>query len=150
MISWIGSIISKYREQILYLIFGFLTTVVNLASFWLLYSKAGVPALIANVIAWIIGVLFAYATNRKWVFNSSNPSVLKEAVSFSIGRLATLGMEEAVLWIGIDLLGINTMAVKVFGMILVVIGNYCVSKWFVFREAAEGNPNPDGGDQGAL
>lgn len=128
----------KYKQPLLYLFFGFLTTAVNLATFWFLISVAHINALIANVIAWIVGVIFAYITNRIWVFRSSDPAVAKEAVSFMAGRLFTLGAEELILWLGIDLLRVNTMLIKVIAQIIVIVGNYVISKWFVFRQKGEG------------
>ena len=123
---------SRHKEPLLYLFFGALTTLLNLFVFWLC-AKA-MPPLWANIIAWIAGVIFAYVTNRIWVFNSKSENLIKEFLSFTAGRLATLGLEELVLWVGISLLGLNTMAVKITAQILVIIGNYLVSKLFVFKK----------------
>ena len=81
--------------------------------------------------------MFAYLTNRTWVFTQKahdGPAVVREAVSFTTGRLATLGIEELVLWVGIAVLGINDIAVKLFGQLFVIIGNYVISKWLVFKQ----------------
>lgn len=120
----------RFKEQLLYLFFGVLTTIVNLAVFWL--ALRALPPLGANVIAWIAGVLFAYVTNRTWVFHSSNEGIGREFLSFCGGRVVTLLMEELVLWAGISLLHVNPMVVKIIAQVLVVVGNYVVSKWFVF------------------
>ena len=127
----------KYKEQLLYLFFGGLTTLLNIVLFWMLTRPIGLNALIANVIGWIICVLFAYVTNRTWVFNNkahNAAEVIRECASFYIGRLSTLLLEEFVLWIGIDLLQINSMSVKIFAQILVIISNYVISKVFVFKD----------------
>lgn len=124
----------RYKEQLLYLFFGVLTTMINLMTFWILVSGFNMPALGANVIAWIVAVIFAYITNRKWVFASRQPSILKEAISFAVGRLTTLAMEELILWVGIDLININILVVKIIAQVMVVIGNYVISKLIVFRK----------------
>ncbi len=63
------------------------------------------------------------------------PGVLREAASFAAGRLATLGLEELILWLGIDVLGVHDLLVKIVAQVLVIVGNYVISKWFVFRKA---------------
>ena len=105
---------------------------INIVFFWL--ATKIIPPLPANIIVWIISVAFAFFTNRTWVFESHNHSIGNEAVKFVCGRIGTLALEEAILWIGIDTLGINTFVVKVVGQIAVIIGNYVLSKWFVFMK----------------
>ena len=127
----------KYKEPLLYLFFGGLTFFLSIGLFWLFTAKLSMPALTANIIDWIICVAFAYITNRTWVFKDKAhdaKGVVRECCAFMIGRLGTLGLEELILWIGIDLLGINSLAVKVVGQVLVIIGNYVISKLFVFRK----------------
>ena len=121
----------KYKEQLLYLFFGGLCTIVNIVSFWLI-SRLCAP-LVANVVAWVISVAFAYFTNRTWVFESKAENIWSEVVRFLGGRIGTLVMEEIILWIGIEMLGIKSMIVKIIGQVEVVIGNYLISKWFVFK-----------------
>lgn len=125
----------RYKEQLLYLFFGGLCTGVNIVSFWLV--SFFLPPLLANVIAWIISVAFAYFTNRTWVFQSKTDHVISEAGKFVGGRVGTLILEEAILWIGIELLGIGNMMVKVIAQVAVIVGNYLISKWFVFKEPAK-------------
>ncbi len=128
----------KYREPLLYLFFGGLTFFLSFGLYWLFAHPLGVTPLIANVISWILCVVFAYLTNRTWVFadKAREPgSILREALSFAAGRLATLGLEELILWLGIDVLGIHDLLVKIVAQVLVIVGNYVISKWFVFRKA---------------
>lgn len=129
----------RYKEVLLYLFFGVLTTAISIGSFWL-FCRAGFDALIANVFSWVLAVSFAYITNSIWVFDA-RPSGVREFVTqmagFFGGRLATLGMEEAVLFVGIRLLGANAMAVKVIAQILVLVGNYLISKLLIFRKKEE-------------
>ncbi len=120
----------KYKQPLLYLFFGGLCTVVNIVSFWL--GENIFPPLVANIFAWIISVAFAFFTNRTWVFASKESHLGLEATKFVGGRIGTLVLEEMILWIGIEILGVNTMIVKVLGQIAVIIGNYVISKWVVF------------------
>ena len=136
MIEKIKALCIKYKEVLLYLIFGGLTTVVSLVSYWLCL-KLGIHELIANVISWICAVSFAYVTNAKWVFESKPATAaerVREIVSFFAGRLATLGVEEAIILVFSTWLKFNPMLVKLAGQIVVVILNYVVSKLFVFKK----------------
>ena len=132
-----ADILKKYREQILYLVFGALTTVVSIGSYALFNAVFGINELIANVISWILAVLFAYVTNRRWVFCSSaktKKEILTEMASFFAGRLATLGMEELILFVFITCLGLNSIAVKIIAQVIVLVSNYVISKLLVFRK----------------
>ena len=137
MIGKIKALCLKYREILLYLIFGGLTTVVSMLSFWLAYNVLGIHELIANVISWICAVTFAYLTNAKWVFESkpaNRQERLREVVSFFAGRLATLGVEELLMLIFVTWLGFNGLLVKLVAQVVVVILNYVISKLFVFKK----------------
>lgn len=121
------------REIIAYLVFGILTTAVSIAVFWIL-SK-GMDPLLANGFSWILSVAFAYITNRKWVFQSKaeDRQILKECINFYAGRLSTLALEEIILYVGISLLHISQMPVKLVAQVLVIVGNYVISKLFIFK-----------------
>ncbi len=134
-LRFLKPIYQKYKEQILYLFFGGLAFLINLFTFWL--AEKVIPPLWANIIAWIAGVLFAFATNRVLVFKSvvtGAGGIIKELFIFSAGRLITLGLEEVLLWVGIDLIGLGSIPVKIIAQIAVLIGNYIVSKWIVFKK----------------
>lgn len=139
----IRKLISK--EVFSYLFFGVLTTVVNFAVFALCENK--MHYLAANAIAWVAAVVFAFVTNKLFVFDSKSwkPNVLfKEAVSFTGARLITLGIEELGLWGLIDLLRLDKvftlpfisgeMVVKIIISIVVVILNYFFSKLIIFKK----------------
>ena len=133
----IKRLLIKYREQLLYLVFGGLTTLVSIGSYFLFVTVLGINALIGNIFSWILAVLFAYVTNRKWVFNStvsSKKEILKEMASFFAARLLTLGIEELLLFVFINLLGLNSLVVKIGAQIVIVILNYVFSKLIVFRK----------------
>lgn len=131
-------IYQKYKEPLLYLFFGGVTFFLSIGLYWLFAHPFGFDPLIANIISWVLCVAFAYVTNRTWVFKQKahdGPSIVREALSFAVGRLATLGMEELVLWLGITVLGVNDIAVKLIGQFLVIISNYIISKWLVFKRS---------------
>ncbi len=92
--------------------------------------------MITNIFSWILALLFAYVTNRIWVFDS-NAEGMKEYYPgngfFFGGRVATLLMEKVILYVGINLLSMNSIGVKVAAQILVLVGNYLISKLFVFK-----------------
>lgn len=125
----------KRKEVFLYLFFGGLAFLINLGCYAL--ASLVMHHLAANVIAWIAGVLFAYITNKTLVFGSHTNSIfgiIKELLTFSTGRLATLFLEECILWIGIDILGLDNIIIKILAQIVVTIVNYVISKWLVFKK----------------
>ena len=144
MIEKIKALCLRYREQLLYLIFGGLTTAVDWVVSFLLYGmwNQAIDANVfvihgANVIAWIAAVLFAFFTNRKWVFQSEQRgvvAVLGELCTFAGGRVLTFFLQEAMVAIFFDWLGLNKYAVKLIAAVIVVILNYVISKVLVFRK----------------
>ncbi len=137
MIEKLRALCVKYREVLLYLVFGGLTTVVSLVSFWLCVYPLKLNVLVANVISWICAVTFAYFTNARWVFEArpeTRGEKLRQFVSFYAGRLATLGVEELLLLVFVTWLGCNEMLIKLIAQVVVVILNYVISKLLVFRK----------------
>ena len=138
----IKELYTKYKEVINYLIFGVLTTVVRLATkylllFTILDAENGVQLQIAVIISWIVACTFAYITNRIWVFESKSKEVIKEAIKFYASRLATLGLEMLIMFIFVTALGLNTriwvIVWTIFAQVVIVIGNYVLSKLIVFK-----------------
>ena len=126
----------KNKEILLYLFFGGLTTVVSIGSYIFFEFVIGMSPLIANLFSWIFAVSFAYVTNRIWVFSNiayGFLEILKEVLVFFTGRIATLVLEEAILFVGITVLGFESVWVKVIGQIVVVVSNYFISKMVVFN-----------------
>ena len=144
MIQKIKNLLLQYREVLLYLIFGGLTTVVDWGLSFLLYHFWGAAieanAILvhgANVIAWAAAVLFAFITNRIWVFKSEKKGflpILGELGSFAGGRVMTLLLQEAIFVIFFDIMGISEFIVKLIAAVLVIILNYFISKLIVFRK----------------
>ncbi len=147
----ISNLFKKYKELITYVIFGGLTTVVNLISFKLFNVILGEEHyLISNVIAWFIAVVFAYVTNKLFVFESRSweiKIIRKEIISFFAARVFSLGIEELGLWILVSLLHFDTYSITLFGIVIggkmiakivlavvVVILNYIFSKLVIFKK----------------
>ncbi len=127
------------KEVIMYLIFGVLTTVVALVVYYgLIYTilnpENAIQLQIANIISWVAGVAFAYVTNRKFVFESKEENKLKEISKFVTSRIGTLLLDMLVMFIGVTLLKQNDKIIKIVSQILVIIGNYILSKLFVFKK----------------
>lgn len=140
----------KYKELISYVFFGVLATVVNLVSFKVFELILGEELyLITNVISWLITVIFAYFTNKLWVFESKSWKagvVVKELIGFFGARIFSLVVEEGGLWLlidichmdrlNLDILSFNingNMIAKVIMQVVVVILNYVFSKLVIFR-----------------
>lgn len=135
------------REMFDYILFGVLTTVVNLVVFALFEKILGTKfVLITNIIAWIAAVAFAFVTNKFIVFRSKSTesqTLIKELIAFVVARLLSLGVEEAGLAIAqfifhadskIVLGFTGTQVAKLILQIIVVIMNYVLSKLFIFKE----------------
>ena len=127
----------KNKEIINYLIFGVLTTVVNIVVFAVCADGLKIQYLISNVVAWGASVLFAYVTNRKYVFESNSEEIGKEMTKFFSSRLSTLALDMIVMWLLVDVLTANNLVAKVFANVLVVIANYILSKLFVFKKGGK-------------
>lgn len=137
--NMIRNLFNKYREIIMYLIFGVLTTVVSLAVYYLLVYTILNPdnafeLQIANIISWIAGVAFAYVTNRSVVFQSNNKNKAKEATSFVLARVVTLVMDMIIMFVGVTLLHGNDKILKLISQVVVIVSNYIFSKLFVFKK----------------
>ena len=129
----------KYKEIVNYLIVGGLTTVIALGVYYLsvytfLDPHNDVQLQIANILSWTAGVIFAYFTNRKFVFESKEANKLKEAGSFVLSRVATLLMDMAIMFIGVSVLHGNDKILKLVSQVVVTVANYVLSKVFVFRK----------------
>lgn len=138
MIDILKNFYSKYREIILYLVYGVLTTLISLIVYYLFSLTIINPnnpfqLQVANIISWISGVTFAYITNRNVVFKSNNENKLKEATDFVLARTLTLIMDMLIMFIGVSLFRFNDKFIKIISQIVVVISNYIFSKLFVFK-----------------
>jgi len=124
------------RETISYLIFGVLTTIIGLGSF-ALAVYFGLGTAISNTVSTMLAVLFAYFTNKIFVFHAPGwglKLLIVEFGKFCGARLITFVAETALLVLLVDILGFNSVIMKGFTMVLVVLGNYILSKWVVFKQ----------------
>ncbi len=158
-----GELFKKYREIIMYVIFGALTTLVSIVTYFaarmLFPNEGAVPeflkwtyrltlgegdssTVLPNIISWIVSVTFAYITNRIWVFKSKVKGVGKialQALSFYAARLLTLFVDLIIMYLLVNLPaienGLYEFCVKVFSNIVVLVLNYVFSKVFIFRKS---------------
>ncbi|MBY0755894.1 GtrA family protein [Clostridium sardiniense] len=130
---------NKFKEQILYIVFGVLTTAINIISFFLCTRLFGIGLMASNIIAWIASVIFAFVTNKIYVFDSRNYSlkvVTKELVDFTISRGATGVLDMGLMYLFVSVIHIEDMASKIIINIIVIILNYILSKLYVFKKRA--------------
>ena len=121
------------RELFFYVVFGVLTTIVNIAVYFFFAKICGVNYIVSNIIAWFLSVLFAYVTNRIFVFESKNSNIIKEGALFFGGRLFSGVLDTGLMILFIDILSIGDMISKIVIQVIVVIVNYVFSKWIVFN-----------------
>ena len=128
----------KHKEKILYLIFGGLTTLICLVTYYVVTNTILNPNIalelqIANILSWIIGFLFAYFTNRKYVFESKNAKG-KEFFKFLASRIFTLLLDMLIMYIFVTVLKFNNIIIKIVSQIVVILTNYILSKIVVFKK----------------
>lgn len=126
----------RHKEVLLYLFFGGLSFLVNVGSFIFLNKSLSLNELVANVISWIVTVLFVYVTNKLWVFKvdvKTMKAAIFQILSFFTGRLGTLFLEEAIIFVFITKMDLNSTIVKIVAQIIVIVANYVISKLVVFR-----------------
>ncbi|MDO4198471.1 MAG: GtrA family protein, partial [Erysipelotrichaceae bacterium] len=116
----------KYKEVVDYIFFGFLTTVFSLA-FYLLFTRIlGFTPAAANIAKWVSGVLFAFVVNKLFVFNSKSTelkTVFREFTTFVGGRVLSGVIDELIVIIGCNVLGINDLIVQLFDFVFVIVAN---------------------------
>ena len=126
----------KYKDVILYLVFGVFTTVVNIVSYWLCAHVLGLGVMASSVIAWALAVFFAYLTNRTMVFHSSatgKGEILKEIGYFFACRLGTGVVDWVIMFVFVTVLHFNDMIVKIAANFIVIVLNYVLSKFVIFK-----------------
>lgn len=129
----------KHKEGINYLIVGGLTTLLTLFVYFILTitflnPKKGIELQIANILSWIVGFLFAYYTNRKYVFESKNKEVFNEFTKFLASRISTLILDMLIMFIFVTLFKFNNQVMKLISQICVIVSNYILSKCLVFGD----------------
>lgn len=128
----------KYKEFILYVLFGILTTVISISSYYICSEILNIHYLVSNIISWILSVIFAYFTNRVWVFESKIKNIsyiFKEMFAFISCRLLSGVIDMATMFILVEAINMNDIYAKIFTQFIVVILNYVLSKLIVFRKS---------------
>lgn len=128
---------AEYAEIIRYLIIGVLTTLVSLGTYYtltltILNPEDAIQLQAANIISWIVSVLFAYFTNRSFVFKVKDNHILAEFIKFVISRLFTLLVDMAIMFIFVTLLHLDDKVIKLVTQVIVIVLNYILSKFLVF------------------
>ena len=128
---------TKYKSLIMYAFFGGLTTVVNMVTYYVSYNVIGIPNVPSTAIAWLLSVLFAFITNKLWVFESKSfdkKTMLHEVTSFFGCRVATGILDIVIMYLSVDVAHFNPTLWKLISNILVIIINYIASKLLIFKK----------------
>ena len=126
----------KYKDIVPYAIFGILTTIINIVVYLFFAHILKKEVMLSTLAAWFLSVLFAYVTNRKWVFHSgvlTFSNIIREAVAFFICRLATVIADILIMFIFVNIFHFNDLFIKIISNIAVIILNYVASKWIIFN-----------------
>ena len=137
MISAVRALLQKHRELVSYVFWGVMTTAVNYTAYFLLRNILLVPLVAGNVTAWAVSVLFAYFVNKLFVFRSKDWAwrvALRELWQMAASRLFTLGLETGILWLFVKKLLLNEFIVKLGANVVVVVANYVLSKFIIFKK----------------
>ena len=135
----IKDIYHKYHEIINYLIVGMLTTFVSLGTYFICvttFLDAKIPwqLQMANIISWSAAVIFAYAMSRRYVFDSKDARLLREGLAFFASRFGTLLLDMGIMFITVTTCGMNDKIAKLIVQAVVTVGNYVLSKFWVFHK----------------
>lgn len=151
MMKMIKDMLKKHKELLVYIFFGVLTTLVNFIAFGVFNNILGKNFyLVSNAIAWIISVVFAYITNKLFVFHSGSFAfgiLLREIIEFLFARIFSFIIEEFGMWLFIDVFNFDVYSTQIFDFVLtgqfivkillaiiVVIMNYFFSKFIIFAK----------------
>lgn len=128
----------KYKKFILYIVFGVLTTLINLASYFIFSKVFKFGTVFSTCVAWLFAVLFAFVTNRKWVFDSKNNKFLSkfnELIKFLACRILTGILDVLIMYIFVDIFKLNDIFMKLLSNVIVIIANYFASKYLIFTNS---------------
>lgn len=139
MMEKIKALYVKYEELVIYLIVGVMTTIVSWGAAYIgkifLDVDVSWQNTLNNVISWVVGVVFAYPLNRKWVFKSTNPQIAKEFFGFASSRVSTLIMDIVIMWVTVNVLEWPYWISKIcISAVVVTIANYVFSKLLIFKK----------------
>ncbi len=129
----------RYKELILYVFFGGCTTLINILVYFVCRQWLAMTVVTADVAAWFLAVVFAYITNKLYVFESKSwrgKVVTKEVVEFFGARLFSLGVDVVLLYVTVEVLSWWELPMKIVSNVVVIVINYVFSKWIIFRKDA--------------
>lgn len=132
----LACLLKRYKGLLSYIFFGICTTIINVVIYNVCYYKLLVSNVNSTIIAWLIAVLFAFITNKIFVFESRSFTfkvIVYEWISFLGCRLATGILDIGIMYIAIDCLDQNAMLWKIISNILTIIINYIASKLIIFK-----------------
>lgn len=134
----LGTFYKKHKSVINYVFVGAVTTFSNIVTFWILNKALGVQRLRVSVwAAWAISVSLAYIGNRLWVFAVKplgTKGMVKEIASFFGSRFLTGALDDVIMHFFVVALGANANIIKVLSNIIVIVLNYLLSKYAVFKD----------------
>jgi putative flippase GtrA len=133
--------IKKYKSVINYLLFGGCTTIINVAAYYICYNIITVSNVSSTIIAWIMAVVFAFVTNKLWVFDSKSLEIrvlIREIISFFGCRLLTGILDVVIMYVTVDVMAMNSTVWKIVSNVIVIIFNYMASKLVIFKKQMRG------------
>lgn len=142
MAEGLKKLFTRYRSVVAYLFFGVCTTLVNIAAYYICARIFHLNTSASVIVAWFLAVIFAFLTNKSWVFGSKSwdiKIVTRELISFIICRAATGVMDLVIMLVTVDILHWNDMAMKIISNVLVIILNYVASKLIIFKKRTGDN-----------
>lgn len=136
MMDWVKGIIIKYKEIIIYGICGIITTLINIAVFHGCYEICAISLFVSNTVAWVLAFVFAFISNKVWVFQSrewAGKRAVREMLSFLFARLSTLLLDTLLMWLMVDVIYMNSTLSKVCSNVITIVINYIASKFIIFK-----------------
>ncbi len=133
-------LLKKYREQVAYVFFGGLTTLVNIVVYYVANTMMHMATVPATAVAQVLAVLFAYVTNKKYVFQSKThgaQELLREMGSFFACRAVSFVLDIGIMWLSVDILAWPNMLMKIVSNVIIIVVNYVASKLLIFNKGKE-------------
>lgn len=128
--------LKRYKAVILYLVFGGITTIINILTYAICYQILGLGNMVSNIIAWLLAVIIAYITNKIWVFESKSldiKNLVHELISFFGCRIITGGIDLIIMYVAVDCIHLNAIVMKILANFIVIVSNYFASKYLIFK-----------------
>ncbi len=138
----IKNLFIRYKSMILYVLFGGFTTLVNMGAYHLTFNMMGIPNVPSTIIAWLLAVIFAFLTNKQWVFDSRSwkaDVLIREALAFFSARIATGLLDIVIMYAAVDVMHWNGLIWKLISNVIVIVLNYVASKLFIFKKNGDEN-----------